>query len=83
MIHRQIMKIYVKYFASVRDLMGKDSEDLKIETSLSANELWKSLTVGKKTPIRVLVAVNHEYVDKNFKLKDGDEIAFFPPVTGG
>jgi molybdopterin converting factor small subunit len=63
--------------------MGKDSEDLKIETSLSANELWKSLTVDKKTPIRVLVAVNHEYVDKNFKLKDGDEIAFFPPVTGG
>ena len=77
------MKIYVKYFASVRDIMGKDSEDLKIETSLSANELWKSLTVDKKTPVRVLVAVNHEYVDKSFKLKDGDEIAFFPPVTGG
>ena len=83
MIHRQIMKIYVKYFASVRDIMGKDSEDLKIETSLSADELWKSLTVNKKTPVRVLVAVNHEYVDKKFKLKDGDEIAFFPPVTGG
>ena len=29
MIHRQIMKIYVKYFASVRDIMGKDSEDHK------------------------------------------------------
>ena len=27
------MKIYVKYFASVRDIMGKDSEDLEIETS--------------------------------------------------
>ena len=77
------MKIYVKYFASVRDIMGKGSEDLKIETSLSANELWKSLTADKKTPTRVLVAVNHEYFDKNFKLKDGDEIAFFPPVTGG
>ena len=77
------MKIYVKYFASVRDIMGKGSEDLKIETSLSANELWKSLTADKKTPTRVLVAVNHEYVDKNVKLKDGDEIAFFPPVTGG
>ena len=63
--------------------MGKDSEDLEIESSTSANELWKSLTVDKKTPVRVLVAVNHEYVDKNFNLKDGDEIAFFPPVTGG
>ena len=77
------MKIYVKYFASVRDMMGKDSENLEIETSTSANDLWKSLTVDKKTLARVLVAVNHEYVDKNFKLKDGDEIAFFPPVTGG
>ncbi|MBT5406814.1 MAG: MoaD/ThiS family protein, partial [Gammaproteobacteria bacterium] len=63
------MKIYVKYFASVRDMMGKDSEDLEIESSTSANELWKSLTVDKKTPVRVLVAVNHEYVDKNFNLK--------------
>ena len=77
------MKIYVKYFASVRDMMGKDSENLEIETSTSANDLWKSLTVDKKTPVRVLVAVNHEYVDKKFKLKDGDEVAFFPPVTGG
>ena len=77
------MKIYVKYFASVRDMMGKGSENLESETSLSVNELWKSLTVDKKTPVRVLIAVNHEYVDKNFKLKDGDEIAFFPPVTGG
>ena len=77
------MKIYVKYFASVRDVMGKGSEDFESETSLSVNELWKSLTVNKKTPVRVLVAVNHEYVDKKFKLKDGDEIAFFPPVTGG
>ena len=83
MIHRQIMKIYVKYFASVRDIMGKGSEDLKVEASLSANELWESLTVDKKTPVRILIAVNHEYVNKNFKLKDGDEIAFFPPVTGG
>ncbi|MDB4090241.1 molybdopterin converting factor subunit 1 [Gammaproteobacteria bacterium] len=77
------MKIYVKYFASVRDIMGKGSEDLKVEASLSANELWESLTVDKKTPVRILIAVNHEYVNKNFKLKDGDEIAFFPPVTGG
>jgi molybdopterin converting factor small subunit len=30
-----------------------------------------------------MVAVNHEYVDMNYPLKDHDEIAFFPPVTGG
>ena len=31
----------------------------------------------------VLIAVNHKYVDKDFKLNDGDEVAYFPPVTGG
>jgi molybdopterin synthase sulfur carrier subunit len=30
-----------------------------------------------------LVAVNHKYVDFKYVLKEGDEIAFFPPVTGG
>lgn len=31
----------------------------------------------------VRIAVNQEYVVTNFPLKDGDEVAFFPPVTGG
>ena len=39
------MKIHVKYFASVRDLMETDAEDLNIATSLSVYELWKQLTV--------------------------------------
>jgi molybdopterin synthase sulfur carrier subunit len=77
------MKIHVKYFASVRDLMEIESEDLNLETSLSVYELWKELTVKVKGPKDILVAVNHEYVDKDFKLNDGDEVAYFPPVTGG
>jgi molybdopterin synthase sulfur carrier subunit len=77
------MKIHVKYFASVRDLMEIESEDLNLETSLSVYELWKELTLKVKVPKDILVAVNHEYVDKDFKLNDGDEVAYFPPVTGG
>ncbi len=79
----KLMKIHVKYFASVRDLMEIESEDLNLETSLSVYELWKELTVKVKGPKDILVAVNHEYVDKDFKLNDGDEVAYFPPVTGG
>jgi molybdopterin synthase sulfur carrier subunit len=77
------MKIYVKYFASVRDIMCKDSEILDIKTDITAHELWTDLTNGIEIPSKVLVAVNHIYVDKSIKLNDGDEIAFFPPVTGG
>ena len=79
----KLMKIHVKYFASVRDLMEIESEDLNLETSLSVYELWKELTVKVKGPKDILVAVNHEYVDVDYILNDGDEIAFFPPVTGG
>jgi len=32
---------------------------------------------------RLMIAVNQEIVDENFQLKSGDEVAFFPPVTGG
>jgi molybdopterin synthase sulfur carrier subunit len=77
------MKIHVKYFASVRDLMETESKDLDIDKSLSVYELWKELTVKMNVPEDVLIAVNHKYVDKDFKLNDGDEVAYFPPVTGG
>tara|TARA_B100001778_G_scaffold276928_1_gene240432 strand:- start:251 stop:484 length:234 start_codon:yes stop_codon:yes gene_type:complete len=77
------MKIYVKYFASIRDLMEIDSEEINIKNSLSVNDLWQELTVKIKAPAEILIAVNHEYVDKDFKLNDGDEVAYFPPVTGG
>lgn len=79
----KLMKIHVKYFASVRDLMETESKDLDIDKSLSVYELWKELTVKMSVPEDVLIAVNHKYVDKDFKLNDGDEVAYFPPVTGG
>ena len=79
----EVMKLYIKYFASVRDMMGKDSEVLDVDNTLTVIGLWENLTLDVKTNMKVMFAVNHEYVDKDFKLKQGDEIAFFPPVTGG
>ena len=63
--------------------MGTECANLDIEENISVDELWKGLIVGKETPQKVLVAVNYEYVNMNYKLKEGDEVAFFPPVTGG
>jgi molybdopterin synthase sulfur carrier subunit len=34
-------------------------------------------------PTSTLIAINMEYTDAKAALKDGDEVAFFPPVTGG
>ena len=77
------MNIHVKYFASIRDSMGVDSEDISIDISLTVYDLWEKLSVEKRVSEDILIAVNHEYVDKGFKLNDGDEVAYFPPVTGG
>ncbi|MBS82904.1 MAG: molybdopterin converting factor subunit 1 [Gammaproteobacteria bacterium] len=77
------MNINVKYFASIRDLIGKDSEVLNLDDGASVKDLWNIVVVDKHSPTKLLIAVNHEYVDGKYKLKDGDEVAFFPPVTGG
>ena len=77
------MKIHVKYFANIRDLIGKDSESIDVKLGLSVEGVWCLITNGNKMPNNLLAAVNHEYVSIKHVLKDGDELAFFPPVTGG
>jgi molybdopterin synthase sulfur carrier subunit len=43
-------------------------------------EAWANLFNGKQS---IRAAINHALVDNNAQIKDGDEVAFFPPVTGG
>ena len=74
------MRIQVHYFASIREQLGKSQEVLEFPQAPSVAEVWAC--VGGTEP-RVLVAVNQEYADFSVALKDGDELAFFPPVTGG
>lgn len=46
-------------------------------------EVWALASDGAALPENVLMAVNLEYVSADHPVVDGDEIAFFPPVTGG
>lgn len=82
--------IKVLYFARYRDVLGQAEEQLPFSETLSSVEfliqhlsqrgpLWLETLTDKQT----LVAVNQAITNTNHTLHDGDEIAFFPPVTGG
>jgi len=78
------MQVSVKYFASLRELMGEASSVIDLDESVSVSELWQSILDSKKVKFdNVMMAVNMEYVKSEHQLKSGDEVAFFPPVTGG
>ena len=76
------MKIAVKYFASMRETMGKADDSAELNDGATVNDLWSSVS---EIPMveNTLIAVNMEYTNADHVLVDGDEVAFFPPVTGG
>ena len=78
-----IMVIVVKYFASISDAIGKTSEKIDWQDGITAADIWSEVSKNIKYTGKVMVAVNHEYVDMSYLLTENDEIAFFPPVTGG
>lgn len=77
------MSIKVRYFASLRETMGRVEESLAADGIQTVADLWKAVNEGQPLPDHVLCAVNMEYAEPTAAVKDGDEVAFFPPVTGG
>jgi molybdopterin synthase sulfur carrier subunit len=75
------MGIHVKFFASLKDKLKID--DVTIEQAKTAGEAWDITTNNAERPDNVLVAINLEYAQFDDLIKPGDEVAFFPPVTGG
>jgi molybdopterin synthase sulfur carrier subunit len=83
------VKIKVLYFASLREQIGKSAEDVAW-TAGTIEDLKKALqakgggyerALSGKALVRA--AVNQEMVPPGAPVKAGDEVAFFPPVTGG
>ena len=78
------MKVNVKYFASLRELMGAAGAEVEVAENASVDELWQLLAAARGIEFNgVMMAVNLEYVKAGHPLKADDEVAFFPPVTGG
>lgn len=77
------MNITVKFFASLREQIGKSDATISAESTLSVLQAWQQTSGLETMPANTLCAINMEYVDQAAMLNDGDEVAFFPPVTGG
>ncbi|HJU07335.1 MAG TPA: MoaD/ThiS family protein [Rhodanobacteraceae bacterium] len=79
------MNYTLLYFASLRDAAGCAQEDV-ISGARAPRALYAEAATrhGFRMPLeRVRVAVNGEFADVDSALRDGDEIAFLPPVSGG
>ncbi len=83
--------IKIVYFASIREALGLGDESIELPSGVSTVEqlsAWLQAERGEKW-IKALghpstiIAVNQEMVSADSSIKSGDEIAFFPPVTGG
>ena len=77
------MAITVRYFASLRESMGRAEEGVEAAAVSTVAEVWARVSGEGDLPAGILAAVNQEYVDAAAAVSDGDEVAFFPPVTGG
>jgi len=77
------MSINVKFFASLRETIGKANDTLDANAVSTANDVWQMSTNSHEPVPNMLVAINMEYANLGENVKDGDEVAFFPPVTGG
>lgn len=81
------MQIQVRLFATLRQLAGWPKQTLELpeeatvaDALVELDRLYPELTVTKRT---IYVAVNQEYARGTQVLRTGDELALFPPVSGG
>jgi molybdopterin synthase sulfur carrier subunit len=82
--------VQLRYFASLRETLGLGDESVALPEAVGTvgglqqwlqerGEPWREALADD----RLLVAVNQEVCDREAAVNDGDEIAWFPPVTGG
>jgi len=80
------MKCKIKAFGISKDIIGSKLLEMELPEGCTVRDLKKEL-FEKYTAFADLkslyIALNNEYADENVALKEGDEIALIPPVSGG
>ena len=83
--------ITVLYFVRLKESLNYSTEEMDLPEGVTTiaqlkmhlakrGEAWANLFNGKQT---IRAAINHALVDNEAAVNNGDEVAFFPPVTGG
>lgn len=83
--------VKIQYFASLRETLGAQSEELTLPASVqNVAQLASFLSQSRagqwsmlEDPSRVLIAVDQTIVERSHPLLGSEEVAFFPPMTGG
>lgn len=77
------MSVNVRFFASLRERLGRAEEMVDFQPGDTVARIWARVAGDLPLPPHILLAVNHRYASADSAVADGDEVAFFPPVTGG
>jgi len=81
------MKVKVRFFATLRERVGANEITKEVVEGCTVGKLWDTLQQDypKLAPVnmKLLYAVNKDYVGVDHVLRDMDEVVFVPPVSGG
>jgi molybdopterin synthase sulfur carrier subunit len=77
------MSIKIKLFASLAESLQRREATVEYHEGMTVAGAWTAMSEAMEMPSGILVAVNMAYCEVDAVLSDGDEVAYFPPVTGG
>ena len=77
------MPIHVKLFASLKEDIPNALREVEVSDASTVADVWVAATSLADIPAHIVASVNHSHEQIDHPVKDGDEVAFFPPITGG